>query len=98
MFTNQKLLGILLIVFIIGGSAYFAFTKFKQDLSSASASPSPSPQSLDFLYNKAPAPTAANGVNAGGTGGQQVNQQAQPTPQSAERPLSKNKKLGQFPG
>ena len=99
MFTNQKVLGILLILFISGGTGYFAFTKFKQDLSNASASPSPSPQNLDFLYNKTPAPTAAPVSSANGAGVQQANQQtAQPTPQPTELPLEKNKRLSQFPG
>lgn len=82
MFTNQKVLGILLIVFLIGTGIYFVFSKFKQEVSSASAlsSPSPSPSALDFAFNKTPAPA----------------QQQQP--QSSELPLSKNKKLAQFPG
>lgn len=86
MFTNQRILGALLILFIIAGSIYFALTKFKQEVSNATASPSPSPQNLDFLYNKTPAPAQAAGA--------QANQQAQTT----ELPLAKNKKLSQFPG
>lgn len=46
MFTNQKLLGIFLIIFIIGAGIYFTVTKFKQDVSTISVSPTP--QSLDF--------------------------------------------------
>lgn len=85
MFTNQKVLGMLLILFIFGAGVYFTVSKFKQEVSSATAtataSPSPSPAALDFIFNKTPAP-----ANSG--------QQAQPT----ELPLSKNKRLSQFPG
>lgn len=57
--TNQRLLGILLIVFVVGAGIYFAVTKFKQEVGSASVSPSPSSQALDFMITKTPAP--ANG-------------------------------------
>lgn len=80
MFTNQKVLGMLLIIFLFGAGVYFTVSKFKQDVGNVAASPSPSPATIDFLLNKSPAP--AN------------NQQSQP----AELPLSKNKKLSQFPG
>lgn len=85
MFTNQKFLGILLILFIFGTGIYLTVSKFKQDVSSATASPSPSasPQELNFF--KAPAPVAS------GANGQQQ-------PQPSELPLAKNKKLSQFPG
>lgn len=79
MFTNQKVLGLLLILFIFGAGVYFAVSKFKQDVGSVVASPSPSPATLDFLLTKTPSP--ANG-------------QAE----FSELPLSKNKKLSQFPG
>lgn len=84
MFTNQKVLGILLIAFLIGTGLYFTVTKFKQEVSSASASPSPSPSpsALDFTFNKTPPPAGAQA------------QQAQPS----ELPLAKNKKLPKFPG
>lgn len=78
MFTNQKVLGVLLIIFIFGAGVYFTVSRFKQDVSNVVASPSPSPATLDFLLTKTSAP--ANG---------------QP---QAELPLSKNKKLSQFPG
>jgi len=84
MLTNQKVLGILLIAFIIGAGIYFTISKFKQEISGVSASPTPTPATLDFLLTKSPAP--ANG--------QQQQQQAQP----AELPLAKNKKLSKFPG
>ena len=90
MFTNQKVLGVLLIVFIIGAIIYFMFTKFKNDVNdaTASSSPSPSPATLDFLFNKTPAPAPAPPA-----GGQQ-----QVTPKPTELPLAKNKHLAQFPG
>lgn len=80
-FTNQKLLAVLLVFFILGGAMYFAFTRFKQDLNSAKATPTPSPQTLDFNFNGSPKSSAQN------------NQ-----PQASELPLSKNKRLSQFPG
>lgn len=83
MFTNQKVLGIILILFILGTAFYFAVNKFKQD-TTISASPSPTPASLDFNFNPQPTPTS--------------NQQTQPQSQATELPLEKNKKLSQFPG
>lgn len=58
MFTNQKILGALLILFIFGAGVYFAVSRFKQEVGSAtvSASPSPSPPVLDFLLTKTPPP------------------------------------------
>lgn len=84
--TNERLLVVILVVFVIGAIAYFTFTKFKQDVVSINSSPSPTPQELDFVINKTPIPTS------------QVNQQQTPTPQPSELPLLKNKKLSQFPG
>lgn len=84
MFTNQKILGGLLILFIFGAGVYFAVTKFKQDVGSILASPSPSPSDVEFLINKTPTP--ANG------------QGNQTQPQSSELPLTRNKRLSQFPG
>lgn len=91
MFTNQKILGIILALFITSAAVYFTFSKFKQEVSNTSLNPSPSPapSALDFVFNKTPAPTAAS--TAGGQ-----NQQTQVTPQ--ELPLAKNKRLAQFPG
>lgn len=80
MFTNQKLLGILLILFIMGAGVYLTVSKFKQDINSIQASPSPSPSDLSFIFNKSDKPQ--------GTG----------APQTTELPLSRNKKLSQFPG
>lgn len=88
MFTNQKVLGILLIVFIVGAAVYFTVSKFKQDVSNVVSTPSPTPQALGFLINKTPPP--ANGQPFDSAQGRQ----SQPT----ELPLAKNKKLSQFPG
>ncbi len=92
MFTNQKILGAILIIFLIGAGVYFTVTKFKQEVSSVTSSPSPSPSMLDFLFNKTPAPSAAANQSQNPPAGQQ--QQAQVT----ELPLAKIKKLSQFPG
>src|SRR3989338_2145192 len=83
MFTNQKFLGMLLILFIFGTGVYLTVSKFKQDVSNATASPSPSatPEALNFF--KAPAPTSAGGTDA-----------KNDTPLV----LLRNKKLSQFPG
>lgn len=57
MFTNQKVLGMLLITFITGVIIYFAYFKLKSDVNTAVASPSPSPSSaLEFVFNKTPSP------------------------------------------
>lgn len=101
MFTNQKFLGFILILFIIGGTGYFTFVKFNQEVKNASASPSPSPSpsGLTFLFGTlqpSPQPTVnqpaqENAINAGP---KQVSPQAQP----AERSLEKIKKISAFPG
>ena len=51
MFTNQKILGILLVLFLIGTGIYLAVVKFKSDVEEAVsiASPSPSPSDLAFF-------------------------------------------------
>lgn len=85
MFTNEKLLGIVLVVFVIVASGYFAFMKFKTEVINVSTSPSPSPSNLDFLFNKTPVPNSLQTQN--------TNQS-----QQTELPLEKNKKLAQFPG
>lgn len=90
MFTNQKILAALLIIFIIGAITYFTFTKFKRDVSNISVSPSPTPQALDFIFNRTPTPQPINQQ------AQTIQSQPQPTP--TELPLVKNKKLTQFPG
>lgn len=83
--TNEKLLTVILIIFVIGAISYFTFSKFKQEISSVKASPSPSPQGLSFTTFNTPSQQANN------------TQQAV-QPQDAVLPLSKNKKLAEFPG
>lgn len=80
--TNEKLLWIILIVFLVGAAIYFGVTKFKQAVD-VTATPSPSPSTLNFLFNQSPPATPA---------GQQAN------PQPSELPLTRNKTLAQFPG
>lgn len=92
MFTNQKLLGILLIIFVIGAATYITVNKFKQDVSSVTASPSPSPAGLEFILGQqTPAPTAGEQQTK-----QKVQQPAQP--QQTPRPYFINKNVGKFPG
>lgn len=113
MFTNQRILGMLLILFIIAASSYFAFLKFKQEVTSATASPSPSPQNLDFIFNELKSSLNEQSSSLNKTPSPQPTQQTlkiqskpqtqpitqtQPTPQPTELPLEKNKKLSQFPG
>lgn len=87
--TNQRLLGALLIIFIIGASIFFAYTRFKQEVSQATSSPSPSPK-LDFLFNSSPKPKGQN---------QQVAQPTEsPLAKNDEPVLLRNKKLNRFPG
>lgn len=96
MFTNQKLLGALLILFIIGAGVYFAVSKFKQEVSSVQASPSPSPSDLTFLFNQVPSSTPKAQT---GTSLQNPKSVVSP-PRSSPTglPLAKNKTLSQFPG
>lgn len=82
MFTNQRILGALLIIFIIGASIYFAFTKFKQEIS-ISPSPSPTPV-LNFLFAQSPSPATQS--------------TAAPQAPPSELPLARNKRLANFPG
>lgn len=94
MFASQKALGIILILFILGGGGYFAFTKFKSEISSVSASPSPSPASLEFILGQSPAPQPS--------APQPKAQQPQPLDSAQgkppERPYFRNKYVGQHPG
>lgn len=96
MFTNEKVLGLILIIFTLGAISYFAFTKLKQDINQAQASPSPSPTpaALNFMFNE------KSSSNKSSPQPTQAAQQAQPQPQpkATELPLSKNKRLAQFPG
>lgn len=98
MFTNQRILGLILILLIIGGGSYFAFTKFKQEVTSATASPSPSPSGLSFLFDSAqptPQPTQA-GLTQPPASPQ--GPQKPPPNQQTDRPLEKVKRLSSFPG
>ncbi len=56
MFTNQKVLGAMLIIFIIGAIIYFAVSKFRSDvgIATVSSSPSPSPSDLGLFASSAP--------------------------------------------
>ncbi|MBI2086396.1 peptidylprolyl isomerase [Candidatus Daviesbacteria bacterium] len=101
MFTNQRLLGVVLILFLIGAFSYFAFIKFKKEISEATVSPSPSTTSLDFLFSQTFPPSASSQAQST----QQTLQikpkpsvQATPQPSPKELPLEKNKRLAQFPG
>lgn len=81
----------------MAGSGYFAFNKFKQEISSVTASPSPSPQSLDFMVNNTPSPQPIQQALQLQVKSQ-IQASSQPTPVPTELPLEKNKKLSQFPG
>ena len=94
MFTNQKVLGMLLIIFVIGAGIYFTVTRFSQDISNLSATPSPSPQEINFTLNSTPAPSVVNETQTQ----QQPQQNLPQQPQPNELPLAKNKRLSQFPG
>lgn len=104
MFTNQKLLGAILIFFIIVASSYFAFTKFKQEVTTATATPSPSPSGLSFLFSTAQPSTQPNiqpaqaETNIKTEGPPQGPAKPFVQPQSSTRPLTKNKQLSSFPG
>ena len=63
MFTNEKLLGVILIIFVVAASVYFAFIQFKQEVNDASVSPSPSPSGMAFLFNATPPPGQAQTAN-----------------------------------
>lgn len=56
MFTNQKFLGVFLIIFTIGTGIYFAVSKLKNEVGSVTASPSPSPAELNFVSNTSTSP------------------------------------------
>ncbi len=98
MFTNQRILGAILVIFIISAIGYFIFIKFTHDINTATASPSPSAQSLEFVLNRTPVPQVAGAQTQSVQTPTQQQLTAQPTPISTELPLEKNKRLGQFPG
>lgn len=59
MFTNQKVLGLVLILFLLGTGIYFAVSKLKADVDSATASPTPSPSpSAQLNFFASPTPNA----------------------------------------
>ena len=93
MFTNQMILVLLLILLIVGGGGYFAFNKFKQEVSTATASPSPSPSGLSFMFETSQPSSSASSFVAAPQG---PSKPAQPSP--GERPLIKVKRLSAFPG
>ena len=71
MFTNQKVIGATLVLFIIGAVSYFTYSKFKQEVDTVIPTPQPSSSpALEFVFNKSPAPVA-----------QPQPQQTQPQPQ-----------------
>lgn len=55
---NEKLLGILLVVLVIGAGSYIGFIKFKEVVTS---SPAPTPQPLNFSLTQSPPPPVAQG-------------------------------------
>lgn len=57
MFTNQKVLGVILILFILGAAGYFLMSKFKKE-TAVSPSPAPTPASLDFNFQTQQQPQA----------------------------------------
>ncbi len=96
MFTNQKVLTVILVLFVIGGTLYFAFTKFKADIKEATASPSPSETVLSFLLDQKPPPSEQLSSPVGQSQG---NLQGPAKPTAAPpRPLEKAKQLPAFPG
>lgn len=96
MFTNQKVLGLLLVLFILGTTTYLAISKFSKEVIDAttSPSPSPSPATLSFLFDQTPQSTPQ--VETKTPSG--VKQGPQNQPASSELPLAKTKRLSQFPG
>lgn len=96
MFTNQKFLSVILILFIIGAGIYFTVTKFKQEVAVVQSSPSPSPSDISFNFNQTPTNTPTPQVQKGTP--LQNPKVVQATPATSELPLLRNKRLSQFPG
>lgn len=94
--TNEKVMGAVLILFILGAAVYLTFSKFKQDIAMPTASPSPTPAALDFTLTKKPSPPSPAGSSAQ-TNTSQAGVSAQQS-QPQEPPLLRNKRLSQFPG
>ena len=103
MFTNERLLGFIIMALIVGGTIYFAVTKFNQEVIS-NPSPSPAPEQLKFLFTQTPTPQPLDNIQTGPTPQSISNAPARSptnppvTPQSSELPLLRNKKLNKFPG
>lgn len=93
--TNEKVMGAILILFILGAAIYLTFSKFKQDITMPTASPSPTPAFLDFTLTKKPSSSPA--ASSPQTNTSQAGVPAQ-QPQPQEPPLLRNKRLSQFPG
>ncbi len=97
MFTNQKVLAVILVVFLIGAAGYFTVSKFKADVSDVALSPTPTPASLQFLFNQTPTPGQTS-QTAQAVQSQNVQTQTRPTPSQRQLPLETNKHVSQFPG
>lgn len=94
--TNERILIVILVVFVVGAMGYFTFTRFKQDVSTVTSSPSPSPKSLEFAFNKSSPAQAFQQQQPQQTPVVQTISQT-PLP-SSERPYFRNKYVGKFPG
>lgn len=97
--TNERVLGIILILSIIGAGIYLTFSRFKQDIAFA-PSPSPSPAVLDFTLMNPPIsqPSQQNQLQSPQTASNWQDKLQSSQPQPSQLPLSKNKQLSQFPG
>ncbi|MEK7617462.1 MAG: peptidylprolyl isomerase [Patescibacteria group bacterium] len=92
MFTNQKVLGLILLLFILGAGVYFTYSKFKKEVSSVTASPSPSPANLEFILNQTPSPVQQTRQQS------QIEQQPPQQPKPSELPYFRNKYVGKHQG
>lgn len=63
MFTNQKVLAAILIIFLIGAAGYFTVSRFKADVSEAQVSPTPTPPALSFTFG--PGSTGSPAISQG---------------------------------
>lgn len=91
---GQKVLGGIILLFIVGSAIFFTFTKFKAEVANVSASPTPSPFGLEFVFNTSPAP----GQPEQQTQQAQTKQQAPIQPKPSELPFFRNKYVGKYPG
>lgn len=89
MFTNQKVIAAVLILFVILAGGYFGVSKFKGNLFSG-ATPAPTPSAkIEFVLN---APAASQPPP------QPQTSKPPQTPQPTPRPYFVNKNIGKFPG